>query len=723
MSDVNQLPNNSDDENYRYTNRLIYSASPYLLQHAHNPVDWYPWEEEALAEAQTKDKPILLSVGYAACHWCHVMAHESFENEQIAAIMNTNFVNIKVDREERPDLDAIFMEVTQLITHRGGWPMTVFLTPEGLPFYAGTYFPPQDRYGIPGFATILNKMAEFFKTNREEVYAQAESIKQYFETRDRELLQHIPDTSIVIDAEALDTATKTLLQDFDSQRGGFRAAPKFPHTMNLEFLLHMYVRQSDQPEAESAAAQPTEVSPIEAVRQSLDAMLRGGIYDQIGGGFHRYSTDAEWVVPHFEKMLYDNALLARLYLHAYQITGDERYSRICRETLDYLRRDMIHPDGGFYASQDADSEGEEGKFYVWTPKQVEEVLEPIDAEIIKSYYGVTATGNFENSKTTVLTRAKNLEAIAADIAMPAEKVRARIAEAKLALFVARSKRVWPNTDDKIITSWNGLALRAFAEASEVFESETYAEIAVTNATFLLENMRSSKNRLLRSYRNGKAHIHAFLEDYASLALGLLATYEATFDPHWFSAAQELVNEMITLFSNEDGAGFYDTPRDHEKLLTKPKEIFDNAAPSGLSMAVEALLWLAAVTGNTEYRSRAEKILLPLIPEMTRNPLFFGHLLCQLDRWLSPSQEIAIIGHLDDNDTRDLLASVRSRYRPNSYLACAGPGDTEAARIIPLLQNRQQIQGKSTAFVCMGFVCKMPVTGKKELLAQLGDTGV
>lgn len=728
MSDFDLSPNLPSPEEHRYTNRLIHETSPYLLQHAHNPVDWYPWGEEALDRARQEDKPILLSVGYSACHWCHVMAHESFENERIAAIMNLNYICIKVDREERPDIDALYMDAVQALTQRGGWPMTVFLRPDGLPFYAGTYFPPEDRHGIPGFPSILLRLAQFYKTRREEVDAQAEEFREFYARRGSFAgaeRKGAPIAATEVDLSVLNAAQRNLTRNFDITQGGFGGAPKFPHPMDLEFLLRLHLREQRDPvkmdRIETQRSSQPELTPLAMVMRTLDKMAAGGIYDHLGGGFHRYSVDDHWAVPHFEKMLYDNAQLARLYLHAFQITGQERYARICRETLDYIRREMTSPEGGFYATQDADSEGEEGKFYVWRPSEIAQVLDADDAALFNAVYGVNEEGNFEEGGpgATVLAVQRSVAEVASARSMSQEEAERRLAEARMALSAARSRRVWPGIDDKIVTSWNGLMLRAFAEAATAFDSETYAEVAINNAAFILDRLRDDNGRLLRTYRGGRAHVPAYLEDYAALAAGLLATYEATFDVRWLSAARELADRFITLFADEADGGFYDTAHDHEQLISRPRELTDNATPSGNSLAVEVLLWLAALTGEASYHARAEGILLALAPTMVQQPSAFGNMLCHLDRWLTPSQEIAIVGDLDDRATLDLIGRVRARYRPNAVVACAAPGSVETT-IIPLLADRPQIDGLATAYVCSGFTCQFPVTDEGDLAEQLGD---
>ncbi len=729
MSDSELPANLPVQPDHRYTNRLINETSPYLLQHAHNPVDWYPWGAEALERARAEDKPILLSVGYSACHWCHVMEGESFENERIATIMNLNFISIKVDREERPDIDALYMDAVQAMTSgHGGWPMTVFLTPEGLPFFAGTYFPPEDRHGLPGFDKVLLRMAQYYRTQRAAVNETAEEFRTFYEQRGSLAavgVRNVPMLASEVDLSVLSTAEGKLLRQFDPTYGGFGGAPKFPHSLDLDFLLRMHLRAAAQPVRSERfatlgkASQP-EVTPLAVVTRTLDRMAAGGIYDHLGGGFHRYSVDDHWLVPHFEKMLYDNALLARTYLHAYQVTGSARYARICRETLDYIRRQMTSPEGGFYATQDADSEGQEGKFYVWSPEELRAVLDDDHGDLFMAVYGVTARGNFEDSGASVLHLARPVAEAAAERSLSVEAAEKRLADARMALFAARSRRVWPGTDDKIVTAWNGLMVRAFAEAAAVFNSQTYAEVAANNATFIWEHLRTADGRLLRTYRDGKAHVAGYLEDYACYAAGLLATYEATYDARWFVAARELVDQMITLFADETEGGFYDTASDHERLIGRPREIADGATPAGNSVAVEVLLWLAALTDDESYRRRAEAILLKLAPQMAQNPLGYGNWLCQLDRWMSPSQEIAIIGDPTEQETLDLIEVVRGRYRPNTVVACAAPDDLLANEAISLLTGRPSLEGFATAYVCANFVCNLPVTEATALAEQLGD---
>ena len=700
--------NDSQESGQKHVNRLIHETSPYLLQHAHNPVDWYPWGDEALARAKDEDRPILLSIGYAACHWCHVMEEESFENEDTAKLMNSLFVSIKVDREERPDLDALYMDAVQALTGSGGWPMTVFLTPDGAPFYAGTYFPPEDRYGMPGFPTVLRRLAYYYSSHRDEVEQQAEAFRDFYRERDQSRLR-LPEgvlpSQVSIGVEDLSQATTHLLDRADTTNGGFGGAPKFPHPMNLEFLLRQASRATNA-DAEAILA---------PVRQTLDVMAAGGIYDQIGGGFHRYATDAIWLAPHFEKMLYDNALLATAYLHAWQLTGEASYRQVCEEILDYVLREMTDPAGGFYSTQDADSEGVEGKFYVWTPTEIHEALGDADATIVEKLWGVTEAGNFEGHN--ILHRAKTPAEVATELGLEEDAVRNAITRARAQLYEARHQRVAPARDDKVLTAWNGLMQRAFAEAGRILDRQDYRDAAVANAHFMLGTMRTDDG-LLRSWRNGHARIAAYLEDYAALANALLSTYETTGNATFFSEAKAHVDEALTRFWDEKVETFFDTASDHEQLIGRPRELTDNATPSGMSLMAEALLRLAAFTGEDRYRDHATRVLAPLVPDMLKQPLAFGHLLCALDDFIGPMDEVAIVGEQSAEGTRALLNIARHVYRPRMVQAQAAPGDAEAQAVVPLLANRPLVGDQPTAYVCRGFVCNQPVTQPDELLLQL-----
>ena len=680
-------------------NRLIDETSPYLLQHAHNPVDWYPWGPEALERAAAEDKPILLSVGYSACHWCHVMERESFEDPETAGQMNESFVCIKVDREERPDIDSIYMSAVQALSGRGGWPMTVFLTPEGKPYYGGTYFPPEDRQGMPGFPRVLQSMADAYKENRGKVVRATDQIL--------ERIRQVTATARSLEpltADVMRTAFRGIAGQFDDVHGGVGQAPKFPQPMTYEFLLRHHLRTQDS-------------DALEIVELTLDRMAYGGIYDQAGGGFHRYSTDPVWLVPHFEKMLYDNALLATLYLHAYQVTGKELYRHVVEETLEYVRREMTDPSGGFYSAQDADSEGVEGKFFVWRPEEIVEVLGAQEGDIVCRYYGVTPEGNFEGG--SILNVPSDPADFAAGAGMAPTELHALLARSRSKLLEARGRRVRPGTDDKILTAWNALMMRAFAEAAAVLGRTDYRDIANKNAKFVLDTLQRD-GRLLRTSKDGKAKLNGYLEDYAYLIDALIALHEVTFDVRWLREAIALGKAMVDLFWDEASGGFYDTGRDHEALIVRPRDISDNAVPSGSSMATGVLLRLAIITGDSAYERVAAAGLRSARELMTRFPAGAGQWLCALDSYLTPTREVAIIGDPDEQATQVLHAEVFRHYIPNRVLlggALPGSGGLEE---LPLMQGREMIDGRATAYVCENYVCKLPVTEPQALASQLAE---
>ena len=678
-------------------NRLAEETSPYLLQHKDNPVDWYPWGEEALEKAEAEDKPILLSVGYSACHWCHVMERESFEDEQTARMMNEHYVSIKVDREERPDIDSIYMSAVQALTRHGGWPMTVFLTPDGAPFYGGTYFPPVPSRGMPSFQQVLLSLAEAYENRRDEVLQSAESVRDYLQAATSAA---IPKSTL--GPELLDAAAESLKSQLDQQFGGFGGAPKFPQPMNLEVLLRHYHRTGDE-------------NSLAGVELTLRKMANGGIYDHLGGGFARYSVDERWLIPHFEKMLYDNALLVGLYLEAYQATGDDFYKRTAEKTLDYVVRDMTSPEGGFYSAEDADSEGVEGKFYVWTPAEVRDTLEPEEAELAMRYWGVTEAGNFEGKN--ILNVPQSPETVASAFGLTPDELRDRIEEVRSKLFAVREQRIRPGLDDKTLSAWNGLMLRSFALAARVLDREDYREIAEKNAAFLLENLKSD-GRLRRSYKDGRARIDGYLEDYAMVADGLVALYEATFAPRWLSEADSLCDAMFELFWDAESGTFYDTPADHEKLVTRPRDIYDNATPSGTSVAVDVLLKLALLLDRNDYRQRAETVLENLSGGMEKLPGAFGRLLSALDFHLSRPREVAIVGEPGAADSRALLETIYAYYLPNKVVAGRAEDDEESAGLVPLLADRPTRGGKATAYVCEGYACQSPTTEPEELATQI-----
>jgi uncharacterized protein len=680
------------------TNRLAQETSPYLLQHKNNPVDWYPWGEEALEKARAEDKPILLSVGYSACHWCHVMERESFEDEATADIMNKHFVNIKVDREERPDVDSIYMSAVQAMTRHGGWPMTVFMTPDGAPFYGGTYFPPVPSRGMPSFKQVLLSLADAYANRREEVLASAENVREFLKESST---ASIPRSEV---SEGLLThAANALAGQIDNRFGGFNGAPKFPQAMNLEVLLRHHKRTGDR-------------AALSGVELTLRQMANGGIYDQLGGGFARYSVDEYWLVPHFEKMLYDNALLARLYLEAYEATGDGFYRRIAEETLDYVMRDMRSPEGGFYSAEDADSEGVEGKFYVWTPEEIEATLEPEDAKLAERYWDVTERGNFEGKN--ILNVPRPPEAVAAEFGLSTEELWQRILLIRERLFTEREKRVRPGRDEKVLAAWNGLMLRAFALAAGATGREEYLRVAEENAVFLLEKLVVD-GRLRRSYKDGQARLNGYLEDYACVADGLVELYEATFETRWLREAASLADAILELFWEEAEGAFYDTAADHEELVTRPRDVYDNATPSGNSVAVDVLLKLSVLLEREDYRERAGAVLDNLSGGMVQVPGAFGRLLSALDFYLSTPYEVAIIGEREAPDTKMLLETVYSSYLPNKVVAGSSENDEEATQLVPLLANRPMRGGRPTAYVCVNYACQSPTTDPAELARQLG----
>jgi uncharacterized protein len=665
-------------------NRLIHETSPYLLQHAHNPVDWYAWSDEALARARAEDKPILLSIGYSACHWCHVMEHESFENAAIAKVMNDNFINIKVDREERPDLDQVYMTAVQMMTGSGGWPLTVFLLPGGEPFYGGTYFPPDDRYGRPGFPRLLMNIADAYRNRRKDVQDNAQMLRQHLNQK----MQN-GQGSGAIDAGVLDNAVRALEGRFDPREGGFGNAPKFPPSMSLDFLLR-YHHRSGNPRA------------LEMVTLTLDKMAYSGMYDQVGGGFHRYSTDDRWLVPHFEKMLYDNALLARAYLDGYRVTGKPLYRRVTEEILDFVVREMRDPNGGFYSTQDADSEGVEGKFYVWDQSEFEEVVGE-NADLLARYFNVTDYGNWEHHNILNIPRPPELFC---KLEQVSEKELASIVAAALPkLYAAREKRTRPGRDEKILTDWNGLALRAFAEAAAFLGRDDYRKVAEENAAFVFEKLWDSQH-LLHSFKDSRARFNAYLDDYANVADGLLALYQLTFDERWLRHTEQLAEIITSRFADEDQGGFYFTAADHEVLVARTKDFFDNATPSGNSVAADVLLRLGALLGRHDFRSHAERTFAAVENHLGPYASGFGRMLAALDFSIGPSAEIALVGGTDP-----LLAAYRKLYLPRTVIA-AGKGD------IALLRGREPVGGKATAFVCENLACKQPVTDVAEFERML-----
>ena len=651
-------------------NRLADETSPYLLQHKDNPVDWYPWGEEAFARARETGRPLLVSIGYSACHWCHVMERESFEDPETARLMNELFVNVKVDREERPDVDAIYMDAVQAMTGHGGWPLNAFVTPGGVPFYAGTYFPPAPRHGMPSWQQILAGVADAWAKRREEIEQGAQGIVERLAGAARLKASDDP-----IAAEGLQTAVSGLRTQYDPEHGGFGKAPKFPAASVIDFLLGTGERQMSL--------------------HTLRAMANGGMYDQVGGGFSRYSVDAQWIVPHFEKMLYDNALLARSYLHGWQVSGEDLFRRVCAETLDWMLRELRQEEGGFASALDADSEGVEGKFYVWSLDQVRDVLGDL-APVAVEHFGMSAAGNFEG----------------ANIPVRATPDPPELGEIKRRLYEARAQRVWPGLDDKRLAAWNALAISALAEAGAVLQREDYLDAARAAAGFVLRDLRDADGRLLRSYNRGRAKLPAYLEDHAFLLEALLELYEATFEERWYTEALALANVLLERFHDDENGGFFSTAHDHEPLIARRKDLEDTPIPSGTSAAAFGLLRLAALSGEERHLAPAEEVLRMLHAIAPQYPQAFGHLLQALAFYLAPPKEVALVGA----DVASLAAVVRGRFRPEVVLA-AGSG--EGSSPVALLRDRRPVDGRAAAYVCQNFACRQPVTNEEDLEAALG----
>ncbi|MGH7844892.1 MAG: thioredoxin domain-containing protein [Candidatus Binatia bacterium] len=669
------------------TNRLIHETSPYLLQHAHNPVDWYAWGDEAFQKAKSENKPILLSVGYSACHWCHVMERESFEDQKIAALMNELFVSIKVDREERPDIDEVYMNAVQMLTGRGGWPMTVFLTPEGKPFYGGTYFPPEDRYGVPGFPRVLRAVADAYQQKPQDI---ERSVEQILGGLNR--LGALRPSDRPFARDLLPKAAAQLAQGYDSDHGGFGGAPKFPNASVFEVLLRDYRRSKDE-------------RVLEMVAHTLTKMAEGGIYDHLGGGFHRYSVDAKWLVPHFEKMLYDNAQLLRIYVDAFRITGNSLFKGVVEQTVDYLLREMLHGEGGFYSTQDADSEGEEGKFFIWTPAEVAAVIGEEKAEIFARVYDVSDLGNFEGK--SILHPILTVEQAARYFSTSVDDIEKLISDAQAKLFQEREKRVKPFRDEKILASWNGLALSGLAAAYEITGTEGYRTAAQQTVEFIFSRMFAG-GFLLHSYKDGQARLKGFLDDYAFLIVGLLDFYEATLDRSLLRRAEQLAEIMIREFWDEDGGAFFFAGESSEALITRTKPAFDGSVPSGNSMAALGLLRLYHYAAKEDYLKKAEKTLRVYYDALEQQPFGFAQMLSALDFYLEKPKEIVLVGDRREPRMQDLLSKIRLLYLPNQTLQVFAPGDG-LKQASPLLEGKGQLNGKPTVYVCHDFTCSLPMT--------------
>jgi uncharacterized protein YyaL (SSP411 family) len=664
------------------TNRLANETSPYLLQHAHNPVDWYPWGEEAFAKARLEDRPIFLSIGYSACHWCHVMERESFEDPQTAEILNEDFVSIKVDREERPDVDSIYMQAVQMMTGHGGWPMSMFLTPEGRPFFAGTYFPPEERHGMPSFRRVLEHVVNVYRSRRSEVEEASKEMAQALSSQLR-----TRGAAGSIDRAGLDTAAARIAATYDPVHGGFGGAPKFPAAMALDFLMQVAHRSAGDAEAKLR----------EIITTTLTKMARGGIYDQVGGGFHRYSVDARWLAPHFEKMLYDNALLARLYTRAWQWTKDPYFAQVANEILGFVTREMTAPDGAFYATLDADSEGEEGKFYVWTRAEIMDLLGDEEGRIFCALYDVSDRGNWEGHN--ILNIPRDPESVAADLGITLDRLFDVASRGKCKLYGVRAKRVWPGRDEKMLAGWNGWMLAAFAEASLAFDKEPYRETVRKNADFLLTRIDAS-GRLTRH-----AKIPGLLEDYSGVAWGLTLAYEATHERRYLDTARGLLDQILTRFRDEENGGFFDTPIDHEQLITRPKDLFDNATPSGTSVTCDVLLRHALLFGNEEFARIATSALESVWPLAEKYASGFGFLLGVAEWRAAQPKELVLTG-----DTAPFRRVIGETFVPHRVLVAG-----EASADLPLMQHRPN--DKTLAYVCIGYACEEP-TGDPEKLREL-----
>jgi uncharacterized protein YyaL (SSP411 family) len=679
-------------------NRLANEKSLYLRQHADNPVDWYPWCEEAFRVAREQDKPILLSIGYSSCHWCHVMERECFENPEIAQLQNELFVNIKVDREERPDLDELYMNALQAMTGSGGWPLNVFLTPDGKPFYGGTYFPPEDRGQLPAWPRVLLAVAQAYRERRADVERAAEDLVRYLQQQSRPPLQAAP-----LREQFLDEAARNLVPHYDREHGGFGTAPKFPSPLQLEFLLRTF-RRAGAPRA------------LEMVLQTLTAMARGGIHDQIGGGFHRYTVDEAWLVPHFEKMLYDNALLARVYTLAHLASGNRLCRTIAEETLAYIQREMRGDHGAFFAAQDADSAEGEGAFYLWTPEEIAAVLGNDDAELTCRYFGITPRGNFEGK--SILHVAEDPVTIASEFGLSLDELEQRIGSIRARLYEARDQRPHPARDEKVIVAWNALAIRAFAEAGTALDRPDFVALAERAATFLRDQLWDGKT-LYHVWEEGEARFPGFLDDYADLVNALVSLYEATFDPFWIAWARQLTEAILAKFIDPVAGDFYDTASDGEQLIVRPKTFIDQGTPSGNGATAEALLRLGTLLGEHRFIDQARTLLERYAQLAVEHPIACGQLLLAMDFALGQPFEVAIIGDPTQPETRALLRVVQASYLPNRVLALRRPEDETAASIVPLLAERSLVDGHPAAYVCRNFACQRPVTTPQELASQLG----
>jgi uncharacterized protein YyaL (SSP411 family) len=680
------------------SNRLADESSPYLLQHRDNPVDWYPWGEEALYRSREEDRPIFLSIGYSACHWCHVMEYESFENDAIAAALNERFVCIKVDREERPDLDQIYMNAVQAMTDRGGWPMSVFLTPDLKPFFGGTYWPPTASRGMPGFDQVIAGVSDAWNNRREQALQQADELTGHLQQ-----LAQLSAPAAVLADDVLHHAAAQLERVFDFSQGGFGGAPKFPHPLDLKVLLRFWRRDA-------------RVGVMQMVRLTLDKMAGGGIYDHLGGGFARYSVDAQWLVPHFEKMLYDNALLADAYLEGFLATGEEHYAGVVRETLDYVLRDMTDTAGGFYSTEDADSEGVEGKFYVWTPTEIADVLGEKAAEMFCYVYDVSESGNFEGKN--ILNLPKTIEQCAQVRGVEVRLLANELTEGREKLFAERKKRIHPGLDDKVLTSWNGLIIHALARAGAVLGEPRYGEAATQGADFVLAQLRRDDGRLLHTWRHGVAKLDAYLDDYAAMINALVSVYEATFDEQWIDKAIGLADVTLAHFADPDGDGFFYTADDHEQLIARVKDVQDSSVPSGNGLVATALARLGVLTGRNDYVAAAESAVRACAAMLKEHPTAAGQALVAHDFLSGSVDQVVILADKNSPDAAAALNSLRGKFLPNMIVACRDE-ESGSGALDKLFAGKPPVAGGLTVYVCRDFVCEAPVSGREGVVEALG----
>jgi uncharacterized protein YyaL (SSP411 family) len=689
-------------------NKLIFEKSPYLLQHAHNPVDWYPWGPEAFSKAEGEDKPVFLSIGYSTCHWCHVMEKESYEDVEVAELLNDAFVCIKVDREERPDLDSVYMKVCQQLTGSGGWPLHIIMTPDKKPFFAATYIPKDSRFGQVGLKELIPKVKELWASRRNELLESASKVTELLQ--ETETGQHVSSTAEELGKSTMDEAYLQLSGSFDDLNGGFGDAPKFPSAHNLTFLLRFWKRTSD-------------TKALQMVEKTLKAMRLGGMYDQLGFGFHRYSTDARWLVPHFEKMLYDQAMLTMAYTEAYQATGDDLFKQTAREIITYVLRDMTNSGGGFYSAEDADSEGEEGRFYVWTEEEIKQLLTADEADFAMKIFSVEKKGDFEEAMSgertgnNILHLEKSPTQIASDMHMPLQDFQKRVEEVRRKLFDVRQKRVRPDKDDKILVDWNGLMIAALSKASQVFSEPEYANAAKRAVDFVLENMRDSKKRLYHRYRDGEAKVAGFLSDYSFFVWGLMELYETVFDAEYLQRAIELTEEMMKSFGDKQQGGFYFTTDDADVTLVRDKEIYDGALPSGNSVACLNLVRLAHMTGEARYEQAAARLMRSFSSLVLRAPSACTQLMIALDFAIGPSCEVVIVGDPDKIDTRQMMQAVRSRFAPRKVVLLNS--SAQQRQQIPYFDALSGVlsseHGKATAYICCNRVCNKPTTDPDKML--------